>query len=444
MLQQVEIVEIGRSTAMAWVHRQSKWPGEMKGLPADRQWRDDRYLSVGQLLGEAVFFDNGGVAPAIWPIELHNDRRAVFDPNLVNPILVTVEREKSTVAAVVELLKRVENLLRLQCCISQRRTVWGFRHGSRVLVSAAMTITSRNLLFGAIAFLLVACGNNEPPLDTAAYEADIMEWREGRFSSLMAPDGYLTLVGLYWLEKDSVRIGSAADNDFQFPGNAAEHIGLVQITESGLKLTVEPGVDVRNDDVPVQSILVRADTSADPVLLTHGSLAWMAIERDGKYAIRLRDYESPALETFQAPDYFPIDPDLRVSGTLRAFDEPKIMNVDTVIEGLGYRPESPGKIAFDIDGETFELEAYESGDSLFFVFGDKTSGRETYPAGRFLYSSQPDEDGKTVLDFNKAYSPPCAFNSFATCPVASPRNRLPVRIEAGEKFDPTLYEALEH
>jgi uncharacterized protein (DUF1684 family) len=307
-----------------------------------------------------------------------------------------------------------------------------------------MTITSRNLLFGAIAFVLVACGTDEPPLDIAAYEAEIVEWREGRFSSLMEPDGYLTLVGLYWLEKDSVRIGSAADNDVQFPENAAEHIGLVQMTESGLTLAVEPDVDVRNDGVPVQSILMRADTSGDPVLLTHGSLAWMAIERDGKYAIRLRDYESPALETFQALEYFPIDPDLRVTGTLHAFDEPKIMNVDTVIEGLGYRPESRGKIAFEIGGETFELEAYNSGDLLFFVFGDKTSGRETYPAGRFLYSSQPDENGETVLDFNKAYSPPCAFNSFATCPVASPRNRLPVRIEAGEKFDPMLYEEAEH
>lgn len=307
-----------------------------------------------------------------------------------------------------------------------------------------MTITSRNLLLGVIACLLLACGTDEPPLDIAAYEAEIMEWREARFSSLMKPDGYLTLVGLYWLEDDSVRIGSAADNDVQFPENAAEHIGLVQMTESGLTLTVEPGVDVRNDGVLVQSILMRADTTGDPVLLTHGSLAWMAIERDGKYAVRVRDYENPALDTFQPLEYFPIDPNLRVTGTLRAFDEPKIMDVGTVIEGLGYRPESPGTIAFEIEGETYELEAYESGDSLFFVFGDKTSGRETYPAGRFLYSSQPDENGETVLDFNKAYSPPCAFNSFATCPVASPRNRLPVRIEAGEKFGPMRYEETDH
>jgi len=307
-----------------------------------------------------------------------------------------------------------------------------------------MTITSRNLLLGVIAFFLVACGTDEPPLDIAAHEAEIMEWRDGRFAKLMEPDGYLTLVGLYWLEGDTVRIGSADDNDVQFPAKAAEHIGLVQVTESGLTLTVEPGVDVRDEGVPVQSILMAADTTGDPVLLTHGSLAWMAIERDGKFALRVRDYENLAIDTFQALEYFPVDPDLRVTGTLHAFDEPKIMNVDTVIEGLGYRPESPGMVAFEIDGETYELEAYESGDLLFFVFGDKTSRRETYPAGRFLYSSQPDENGETILDFNKAYSPPCAFNAFATCPVASPRNRLQVRIEAGEKFDPKAYDEPVH
>ena len=307
-----------------------------------------------------------------------------------------------------------------------------------------MAITSRNLLLGVTTCLLAACGTGEPSLDLAAHEAEIIEWREGRFSRLMDPDGYLTLVGLYWLEEDSTRIGSGEDNDIRFPAMAAEHIGLVQMTEQGLTLTVEPGVDVRNAGVAVQSILMAADTTGDPVLISHGSLAWMAIERDGNYALRVRDYENPALDTFQALEYFPIDPDLRVTGTLHAFDEPKIMNVDTVIEGLGYRPESPGKIAFDIDCETYELEAYESGDSLFYVFGDKTSGRETYPAGRFLYTNQPDENGKTILDFNKAYSPPCAFNAFATCPVASPRNRLPVRIEAGEKFDPKLYGVPGH
>ena len=103
-----------------------------------------------------------------------------------------------------------------------------------------------------------------------------------------------------------------------------------------------------------------------------------------------------------------------------------------------------GKFEFEIDGETYTLEAYASGEQLFYVFGDQTNRDATYGAGRFLYSAMPGDDGITVLDFNKSYSPPCAFNDFSTCPVASPRNRLPIRIEAGEKFEPSLHFSAEH
>ena len=124
---------------------------------------------------------------------------------------------------------------------------------------------------------------------------------------------------------------------------------------------------------------------------------------------------------------------------LKRYAEPRKVSVGTVIDGLPYEPESPGVVEFELDGRTFELEAYTSGDRLFFVFGDRTSGRETYGAGRFLYSQAPGEDDLTVLDFNQSYNPPCAFNDFSTCPVASPRNRLDIRVEAGERYVDALY-----
>jgi uncharacterized protein (DUF1684 family) len=164
-------------------------------------------------------------------------------------------------------------------------------------------------------------------------------------------------------------------------------------------------------------------------------LAWSIIKRDERLALRLRDYEHPAIDAFEPIKSYPIDLSLRVKGRLKPFDEPRILAVNTTIEGLGYRPRSPGTVAFEIDDKLHELEAYESGEELFFVFGDQTSGRGTYPAGRFLYAAAPDERGEILLDFNRAYSPPCAFNEFATCPVASPRNRLNVRIQAGEKYE---------
>ena len=289
-------------------------------------------------------------------------------------------------------------------------------------------------------FTVLACTGLAVPADVPEdYEAEIMEWREGRLERLKSPFGFLNLVGLYWLEGGETRIGSAPDNDIVFPAKAAPLIGVLSVSDDGVHLDVEQGVPVYDGETAVQSVLMADDTTDEPMALLHGSLAWTIIKRDERFALRLRDFEHPAAQNFAPLDYYPIDPAFRVEATLRPFDEPKILNVNTTIDGLGYRPESPGKLAFDIDGVTHELEAYKSGDRLFIVFGDETTGRETYPAGRFLYTAWPDENGKTILDFNKAYNPPCAFNAFATCPVASPRNRLKTRIEVGETYDPATH-----
>jgi uncharacterized protein (DUF1684 family) len=270
---------------------------------------------------------------------------------------------------------------------------------------------------------------------TDAYLADLATWKAERVSRLKGPDGFLNLVGLFWLRKDTSTFGSSPDNDFVLPAGAAPVLGSFHKEDGKVRMAVRDGIEVLHGETPVQSIVMDDDHSENPVVLTHGSLAWTVIRRDDKYAVRVRDFEHPAIAAFGPIDYFPADLALRVPAVLQRFDEPRQLRVDTVIEGLDYRPESPGILRFEIDGEPFELEAYQSGDELFLIFGDATSGRETYPAGRFLYTSMPDESGVTMLDFNKAYNPPCAFNAFATCPVASPQNRLKTRISAGEKYD---------
>ena len=291
----------------------------------------------------------------------------------------------------------------------------------------------------AVVLLSSACSSGEAQVESGTYEQEILQWRTERLANLKAPFGYLNLVGLYWLEDGSTLIGAAADNDIVFPDHAAPYIGELQVSAEGVMLSASPGADVRYEGVPVDSILISDDTTGNPVALTHGSLAWTIIKRDARFALRLRDFEHPALDNFAPLVYYPIDPTLRVTAILQPFSEPKILNVDTTIEGLGYRPESPGTLAFEVGGVRQELEAYRSGDRLFLVFADQTSGRETYPAGRFVYTSWPDDEDKTILDFNKSYNPPCAFNAFATCPVASPRNRLKTRIEAGEIYDPETH-----
>jgi uncharacterized protein (DUF1684 family) len=287
---------------------------------------------------------------------------------------------------------------------------------------------------------LPSCGGpSAPPFDVAAYEQEVLEWRAARLERLMAPMGYLTQTGLFWLEEGRYIFGSDDANDIVFAGPGAAFIGEFVVGKTGISMRVAPDIDVRVDGQPVSEIPLADDTTDAPVVVTHRSLAWSVVRRDDRFAVRLRDFRHPFLDTFGPLPYFDIDPALNVEARLRPYEEPRVVDVRTVIEGLGYYPTSPGLLVFEIDGQQYDLEAYQSGDQLFFVFGDATNRDDTYGAGRFLYAPMPGEDGVTRLDFNKAYSPPCAFNDFSTCPVASPRNRLPIRIEAGERYDKALH-----
>ena len=296
-----------------------------------------------------------------------------------------------------------------------------------------------SVAMSALAVALASCGQAGSALDAEAYAQEVLEWRAGRLERLKRPTGYLNQIGLFWLEPGTYRFGSDPGNDVRFPGDAAGVIGVFEVSEEGVWMQVIDGVDVSLDGAPVERVLIADDTTDAPLQIEHRRLAWSVVKRDGRFAVRLRDFAHPFVATFGPLPYFPIAPSLRVPAVLRPYDEPRIANVDTVIEGLGYHPESPGTVEFEIDGEAFALEAYASGEQLFFVFGDQSNRDDTYGAGRFLYADLPDENGRTVMDFNKAYSPPCAFNDFSTCPVASPRNRLPIRITAGEKYDPALH-----
>ena len=305
-----------------------------------------------------------------------------------------------------------------------------------------MAIWQQSATVIVVAILFMSTGdvsNSASVPDNDAYLAELAAWKTQRVENLQGPEGYLNLVGLFWMRQDAATFGSSSDSDFVLPGHAPAMLGSFQKENDQIRMLVQDGVEVLHGGTPIRSIVMHDDLSGDPIVLTHGSLAWTVIRRDDKFAVRVRDFEHPAIDAFQPIDYFPVDLTLRVPAVLELFDEPKQMRVDTVITGLDYRPMSPGKLKFEIAGEPFELEAYQSGERLFLVFGDTSTGRETYPAGRFLYAAMPDDSGVTLLDFNKAYSPPCAFNEFATCPVASPQNRLKTRIFAGEKFDPTMH-----
>jgi uncharacterized protein (DUF1684 family) len=157
------------------------------------------------------------------------------------------------------------------------------------------------------------------------------------------------------------------------------------------------------------------------------------IERGGRFGIRLRDLDNPARVAFKGLRWFAVDEGYQVTARFMPYSTLKMIPVQNVLGETEMMP-SPGFALFEREGKEHRLEGVfeEPGATqLFFIFKDATSGKETYPGGRFLYSDLA-RNGHLVLDFNRAYNPPCAFTAYATCPLPPPQNWLELRVEAGE------------
>lgn len=276
----------------------------------------------------------------------------------------------------------------------------------------------------------------------AAYRAEIEEWREKRLAGLTSEEGWLSLVGLYWLEARENPCGSDPTARVQLPAPAPARVGTFAVAGGRVAFRAAPGVDglgVAGEDgvepLPSGGLDLAADTAdGGPTVLTLGGLRFYLIDRDGRLGVRVKDRDSPARREFAGLDYFPLDPGWRLEARFEPYDPPKPIPVPNVLGTVSEEP-SPGAVVFDRDGETYRLDAIaEPGASqLFLIFGDRTNARETYGGGRFLFAAVPGDDGRVVVDFNRSYNPPCAFTEFATCPLPPRENKLPIAIAAGER-----------
>jgi uncharacterized protein (DUF1684 family) len=266
------------------------------------------------------------------------------------------------------------------------------------------------------------------------YAHEIDGWRAKREEGLRAPDGWLAVVGLHWLREGTSTIGSAKGSDVLLPLSAPPRVGTIDFTNGRAVIHVAPGVTVKSQDKPVAELELHSDKGGKPDVLEIGAVRMYVIDRGGRHALRVKDPESAQRRNFRGLEWYPVREDLRIRARFTPYDPPKKIPIANVVGMVDPLP-SPGYVTFQLDGRELRLEpVLEEPDAkeLFYIFRDATAGRDTYPAGRFLYSEMP-KDGQVVLDFNKAYSPPCAFTSFATCPLPPRQNRLDVRIEAGEK-----------
>lgn len=280
-------------------------------------------------------------------------------------------------------------------------------------------------------------GAQSPSFDALEHRAEIESWREERDQRLRQPDGWLALAGLFWLEDGDATFGSGTDNDLVFPsGKIRESAGILRREEREVILVPVPGAGMKIDGVEVTApARLALDTSDEgPTTVTHGSLSFFPIERGDMIGIRLKDSENPVLTEFGGMSYFPIDGSWRLVGRYERFAEPKVLRTPNVL-GTETEEEIGGEIRFEVGGEAFSLQpSGDPAEGFFLVFGDRTNGAETYGGGRFLYTEPVAADGSVVIDFNKAYCPPCVFTPYATCPLPPAANKLSLRIEAGEKM----------
>jgi uncharacterized protein (DUF1684 family) len=281
---------------------------------------------------------------------------------------------------------------------------------------------------GAMAILALTFLAAEDREDT--YKAEIEKWRQDRETRLKSDTGWLTVSGLFWLKEGPNRFGSNRDNDLVLPAGAPGLAGVFELKGDQVTVKIQSGATVTSAGEAITELEMKPDSAGEPTL---GDLSMFVIERGGKYAIRLKDKNSRRRKDFTGLSWYPVKPGYRITASFQEYDPAKSISIPNIL-GQTEKLPSPGFVTFKLHGKKVRLEpVLEDPDAkeLFLIFKDKTSGVTTYPAGRFLYVDLPVE-GKIVLDFNKAYNPPCAFTPYATCPLPPAQNRMDVSIEAGE------------
>jgi uncharacterized protein (DUF1684 family) len=274
--------------------------------------------------------------------------------------------------------------------------------------------------------LFAACESLPDP----AYVDTLMKWRSDRVDFLKSEAGFINLAGLYWFNQGDNSLGSAEDNDVVLPADFPKQIANIEWSGEFAIIS-----QIKGEQLLIDGKRIEKDTIygvGKPKELTWSSYHFYVIKRADKLGLRVKNYDHPRLKEKLDIPSFPILEDWVIQGRFEPYDPPKTLMIQNIV-GLTYPVKCPGRLIFEKDGQTYSLDPSMDGDQFYITFGDKTNGEETYGAGRYLYANPPDENGNVLLDFNKAYNPPCAFTEYATCPLPPSQNKLALSITAGEK-----------
>lgn len=284
-----------------------------------------------------------------------------------------------------------------------------------------------------LSFLTVGC-SSEKPKTTASkrYIAEMEAWRAKRIKNLKSETGWLNLVGLFWLKEGENTFGSGKSNNIVFPEDMPERIGKFYLKNDTVKVVINDKVNVSINGKNIRNAVLQNDINGKPDILAWKNFRWFIIKRGDRYGVRLRNLNAELVKDFKGIESYPLDEKWKVKAEFIPYSEPKILEIPTII-GTVEEDTAKGYLKFELEGKKFTLDPIDAGEKLFIIFADKTSGKETYGGGRFLYVPKPGSSGNTVIDFNKAYNPPCAFTKYATCPLPPKDNYLSLEVTAGEK-----------
>lgn len=280
------------------------------------------------------------------------------------------------------------------------------------------------------AVVLGGCGDRAE----TEHEREVNAWHAARLDRLRADDGWLTLIGLFPLPEGAHTLGAADHADLRLEAAVPPLLGTLTVTGGEVAFTAADGVTVHvaGSDEPAPSVLA-SDRDGTPTVLQHATVSFYVIARGDQLFLRVKDAASKVRAGFKGIDRFPVDDRWRITARLQTRNMPATVPMPNVLGQIEELP-TPGVLTFDRDGFRHHLIAIGKPDEpLLIVFGDLTSGSQTYGGGRFVYTEPPTADGTVVIDFNRAYNPPCAFTPYATCLQPLPENRLPLAVTAGEK-----------
>jgi uncharacterized protein (DUF1684 family) len=295
--------------------------------------------------------------------------------------------------------------------------------------------TMRQIAVVMAAVTLMACGKPATPSAGDPYLDEIAKFRDNREAVLKTDTGWLTIAGLFFLTKPETTFGADPGNDIVLPAGAPARAGTFTLRSGKVGVQAAAGVSFALDGKSITSADLKSDGVGAPDRIALQDLTLWVHQSGDRLAIRLRDKNNRLRKEFTGLKWYPISQAYRVEATYSPYETAKTMEIPNILGDVDTMV-SPGTAAFTMDGKQMQMIAVADPDhpkELWFIFRDLTTGKETDPAARFLYTPLP-ENGKVTLDFNRAQNPPCAYNAFATCPLPPPENRLPVRIAAGEKM----------